>query len=190
MSLQGLEITSNGPRCNLCNIVCTSRENALQHLIGKKHQKKRTRFELEQLLKTTTTGSPSSVGLLVDVQEPIATVSKSRMRLYQGVWWYVCDICNKRLNTETQLAIHKRSHPKIVDVSLPMVGSGAQQTTSRRIDEARSSPKRANATAAETCRSFYAAGLDDVITIRKGEKLPVRIPKVNRNKTQAARTDQ
>jgi len=138
------EFDGSSGSCHLCNTQLTSQQHAHQHLSGQKHLKAKKRWEVrrEQLQLTVSGLCQSMKSKPIALCHPhvsdsptkdsisdvckwnssrsvpaAATTADVSSNIVDGMQWFSCEVCNKKMNTVDMLELHQRSpaHQKKVD---------------------------------------------------------------------------
>ena len=138
--------------CCLCSIQLSSQQDADQHLSGQKHLKAKKRWEArrEQLRMTVSGFPPSMKSKPVAMCQPqrcempakdsisdiIAKYNSSRADppaiatataaesadVVDGMQWFSCEVCKKKMNTVEMLQLHQRSPAHLRKVERQQMG--------------------------------------------------------------------
>ena len=130
------EFDGRSGSCHLCGTVFTSQQHAQQHLSGQKHLKTKKLWETrrEQLQLTVSGLCPSMKSKPIALCHPLVSDLPSRdsisdidckqtcsrsvaaatsaavpSNIVDGLQWFSCEVCNKKMNTIEMLEFHKRS---------------------------------------------------------------------------------
>jgi len=143
--------------CHLCGTELSSQQHADQHLSGQKHVKAKKRWETkrEQLQMTVSGLCPSMKSKPIAMCQPLVcetptrdcisdvirkhsatrsvpSAAESKSNVVDGMQWFSCDVCGKKMNTYEMLELHRRSpaHLKKVEqqqLTAALPGDNIQQ---------------------------------------------------------------